>query len=185
MPVDADKLERLLEIELQTLRDERVSSRIRLLLVDPAPVMRAWDYGPAGTEYPCWTVLQHPRSGTEIAFCEEGFGPARPWGLVWTSAEEPRHQSIGQDSGWFSSFLDAFFDSFAAAELPIWRVFKQPSAAEVMASPTDWLGEPLTVEGSWEAGWRDVEELRKANPGGRYICHHSIAYGAAAPPTIM
>jgi hypothetical protein len=39
------------------------------------------------------------------------------------------------DSGWFTSLLNAYFESFASAELPIWRVFKETSS---------WPGEPVS-----------------------------------------
>jgi hypothetical protein len=68
------------------------------------------------SEYPCW--FQDAQSGGEIAYCEYGFGPRCPWGLV-SSADEERHRSMGMGSGWYTTFLDAFFESFACVELPI------------------------------------------------------------------
>jgi len=52
----------------------------------------------------CWTVLEHQPSGTGIAYCEEGFGPDFPWGLVFLSGP---HMSMGMDSAWFASLEDA------------------------------------------------------------------------------
>src|SRR3546814_4621244 len=45
-----------------------------------------------------------------IVYCESGFGPERPWGLVHLGGQ---HMSMGDDSGWFPIFLDAYFGSFA------------------------------------------------------------------------
>jgi len=86
-------------------------------------LQREWDYGVPGQTYPCWSVLNHIESNTGIAFCEFGFGPRSPWGLVMLSGAE--HMSLGMDAGWFETFLEAYFDSRAITDLPIWRVFKQ------------------------------------------------------------
>jgi len=72
--------------------------------------MREWDYGEAHQEFPCWIVLEHQPSNTCIAYCEEGFGPVSPWGLLFISRA---HLNIGMDSGWFTRFEDAFRESMA------------------------------------------------------------------------
>jgi hypothetical protein len=64
------------------------------------------------------------KSNTGIVYCESGFGPRAPWGLVWLGDVENEHMPMGMDSQWFSTLLDAYFESFAATELPVWRVFK-------------------------------------------------------------
>ena len=89
-------------------------ARVEQLLVEPYVVDRQWSYG-AG-KYPCWTVLEHTRSGTGIAYCDFGFGPERPWGLVWLQGDgvNTDRMGIGQDSAWFSSLEEAFIDSFAS-----------------------------------------------------------------------
>jgi hypothetical protein len=134
MAVDPETLKSLIERELESLSDARVLAHIRGLLIEPEVVLREWDYGKPGEKYPCWTVLEHPPSETGIAYCEYGFGPRCPWGLV--SLEESEEVgSIGMDSGWFTSLLNAYFESFASAELPIWRVFKETSS---------WPGEPVS-----------------------------------------
>jgi hypothetical protein len=82
-------------------------------------------------------------------------------------SEDQADMSMGMDSGWFSTFLEAFFDSFPAADLPIWRVFKIGSSGVRM---------PITGEDSWDAAWDRVAAHRKADPTQRYDCSHSIAY---------
>ncbi len=128
-------------------------------------MLRDWDYGVEGEQYVCWDVLEHHASGTGIAYCESGFGPRSPWGLVWL--EHSKNMSIGMDSGWFTTFLQAYFESAAAADLPIWRVFK-----------TDLSGVrfPMTSEGSWEETWKQVMEHRKEDPASCYDCNTSIVY---------
>jgi hypothetical protein len=124
--------------------------------------MRDWDYGKPGQQYPCWTVLAHKASDTAIVYCEQGFGPESPWGLVSLAGTE-----IGMDCSWFPSFAEAYFDSFAAADLPIWRVFKRIEGAT-------FPGVPLTHESTWESTWNEVENLRSLDSHAHYDCWHSI-----------
>jgi hypothetical protein len=127
------------------------------------------DYGEPDQQYPCWIVFWDPQSGAEVAYCEYGFGPNSPWGIfVLDGNATGQRISMGMDSGWFRSFLDAFFDSFAVTNLPIWRVFKVGS---------DGARTPLTAEASWDAAWEKVYSLRREDPVGRYQCDHSISHG--------
>jgi hypothetical protein len=163
--MDAESVRALVEVELTSLGDDRVASHISKLLVFPHIVLRPWDYGPAGTSYPCWSVLEHPASGTGIAYCEFGFGPGTPWGLV-ALAGEPGEMSMGMDCGWYLTFLDAYFESMAATDLPIWRVFKQTQGA--------YPGVAITEEAGWNATWDRVLRLRAADPLSQYHCSQSI-----------
>ena len=111
--VDAEKIAGIVENELRRMNDINSEMRIRGLLVRPHRVDRDWDYGKAGEKYPCWTVLQHPDSNTGVAYCEHGFGPERPWGLVFLSGP---HMNMGQDSAWFKSLEQAAKESFAGTD---------------------------------------------------------------------
>jgi hypothetical protein len=73
---------------------------------------------------------------------------------------------MGMDSAWFPKFLGAYFDSLAATELPIWRVFKQEG--------DKYPGLPVTEEGDWKSTWGVIEQLRSRDSVGRYSCGHSI-----------
>jgi hypothetical protein len=108
--LDAKDISGLIEQELQRVTDEGLAKSIRELLVTPYPVKRAWNYGPRGQQFVCWSVLEHHSSNTGIAYCSEGFGPAYPWGLVFLSGP---HMSIGMDSSWFASLEDAMRNSMA------------------------------------------------------------------------
>jgi hypothetical protein len=164
MSITPSKICSLVEDELARLDDQRALRHIRSLLVEPTAVMREWDYGAEGEAYPCWAVLDHIRSNTGIAYCESGFGPRSPWGLVKLSGSS--HMSIGMDSGWFVSFLDAYFESMAAIELPIWRVFKQGGGA--------YPSVPITEESDWDSTWKRVHEFREADKSGGYYCSQSV-----------
>ena len=161
-----------IDSELANVSDERVTPHIRRLLVKPYVVLRPWDYGEPDQHYPCWTVLDHsPKSAGGIAYCASGFGPACPWGLVGSADETSgKMGSMGMDSGWFHTFMDAFFESFAATKLPIWRVFKELS---------DGVRTPLTGEGEWWATWRQRDDIQASDPAARYHCSHSISVGAS------
>ena len=168
MSIDAQKLNGLVDAELQRLTDERVKAHIQRLRVEPIVVMRAWDYGLENERYPCWTVLRHDRFRTDIAFCEYGFGPKHPWGLVSTSADEPGG-SMGMDSAWYDTFLEAVFESSAVTDLPIWRVFKTETAGSKQPHA-------ISAEGEWDATWAKVMALREADPANRYDCSTSVQY---------
>lgn len=167
MAINADTLKNLVERELQHLSAVRVLSHIRGLLVQPNAVLYHWDYGAPGEQFPCWIVLADTKSNTAIAYCEHGFGPRTPWGLLCLTNDDGGHSSMGMDSGWFSYFLDAYFESSTATDLPIWRVFKTHASG---------AQEALTDENTWEAAWNKVYELRKTDPASRYDCWHSINY---------
>jgi hypothetical protein len=166
MPVDAAFLKGLIESELATVSDVRVIDHIRGMLVEPHVLLRSWSYG--DQRYPCWMVLDDSAdSGGEIAYCEYGFGPRCPWGLV-SSGSSVEDQQMGMDSSWYPTFLGAFFESFACVALPIWRVFKTSSDGSRIA---------ISDQGSWDATWKLVMHLRENDPTARYDCSHAISYG--------
>lgn len=159
MPADAATLRKLIDHELDKVQDARVVERVRGRLVDPYLVSRRWDYGEPGLTHPCWTVLEDPGSNSAIAYSEHGFGPRCPWGLVGLSGDA-KTLSMGMDSGWFTTFMDAFVGSFAAAGLPIWGVCK----IDVQGGRTF-----LTDEGmSDDAAFQKAQEFRASDPAGTY-----------------
>lgn len=164
MTASAVSVTALVDYELAALNDRRVAKHIRSLLIVPECQMRAWDYGPAGEAYPCWLVLAHEASNTGIAYCEHGFGPSMPWGLLFLNGTE--HMSIGMDSGWFQHFVEAYFESQVSTELAIWRVFQHQGA--------DFPGRPITSEDTWESTWAEVNRLRSGSSEFRYDCWQSI-----------
>jgi len=162
MGVTAMSLTALIEGELSALKDPRVINHIRGLLIPPEPQMRPWDYGTPGEAYLCWIVLADTSSNAGIAYCESGFGPSAPWGLI----SQAKHTSMGMDSGWFTRFLKAYFDSAPSTDLPIWRVFEG-----------DLPGTPITDEDTWDATWAAVMHLRKDKPQLQFNCGQSMYTG--------
>ncbi len=169
MTIATNRLLELVEAELVELNNARIETHVRGLLISPHAVVRGWDYGAKDEAYPCWSVLEHKVSNTGISYCEQGFGPETPWGLVFLAGTE--HMSMGMDCGWFQCFLDAYFESQAVTELPIWRVFQSP--------PGEFPGKPLTVEGSWGSTWVEVERLRALHPDNSYDCRQSVYHRKA------
>jgi hypothetical protein len=162
MSITPAKIRAFIETELSALEDPRVVSHIQSLIAEPEAVSLAWDYGEPGQTYPGWLVLKHAKTGSGIAYCEFGFGPRCPWGLVGLS-----DMAIGMDSGWFESFIEPYFEA-PAVDLPIWRVFKQEADS--------YPGIALTEESDWDSTWKEVYRRRAAEPTSRYVCFHSIAF---------
>lgn len=160
MSIDAAKLMSLIEEELRNVRDERIVHHVQSLLIEPRAEFRDWDYGAPDEKYLCWFVLEHESTG--IAYCEQGFGSRRPWGMLSRSKED-RHNSIGQDTGWFPSFMEAYLESSAVTDLLIWRVFSLDGG---------WPGQPLTEELSWTDAWERCEAVRHGNPASHFTVHH-------------
>jgi len=164
MSADADTLKDMIGRELASLPDERIVHHIRAHLVEPVAELRGWDYGEPGQQCPCWIVFRHAASSTGIAFCEQGFGPRRPWGLLWVGGEG-KPLSIGQDSGWYGNFLETYFNSFAVCEIPIWRVFTKDENGQRA---------PISDEGAWDETWAQVLALRERNPNNNYECASDV-----------
>ncbi|MDJ0611928.1 MAG: hypothetical protein QNJ67_23350 [Kiloniellales bacterium] len=168
MVLDAYLVNRLVDSDLERVSEPRVLSHIRDLRVEPKEVMRLWDYGEPGQRFPCWSVFEHKASNTGIAYCEEGFGPKHPWGLVFLDGDESQ-RSIGVDTSWFETFLDAYFDSMASCDLAIWCVVKTDASGAQRS---------LTKQGGWDETWEQVYLFREKDPGSRYDCEHDIALRA-------
>ena len=159
MSIDAQELAAMVDRELAQLSDCGVVAHIQALRDEPTVTMRRWDYGREDERYPCWTVLRHSASNTGIAYCEHGFGPRSPWGLVALEGDEGL-TSIGMDCSWYKTFLQAFFESHAAADLPIWHVVK--------TERTTGKRQALCGEGDWGSTWAKVTALRAADPAYQY-----------------
>ena len=164
MTVDPAQLISSIEEELHAIGDQRIVDYIRLSLIEPVAEHRDWDYGEKGQQYVCWIVFR--RNSCEIAFCGNGFGPKCPWGLL--SSENSRPGTMGMDSGWFTTFMEAFFESAAATELPIWQVYKVGE---------DGVMESISDEGGWNDIWTEVYARRNGDTRHQYVCDNSVAIG--------
>lgn len=110
MEIEATGVEELVRAEILRITDVSSRQAIARLLVAARVEHREWDYGAPGQTHPCWIVLEHPPSNTGIAYCEHGFGPAFPWGLLFLAGEQ---LSMGMDAAWYETLEEAFRDSMA------------------------------------------------------------------------
>jgi len=110
MPITSANVGKEIEAEIARISQPELIACIRCHLVPPRCEQREWDYGDLGVSYPCWIFAEHPPSNTAFAYCEHGFGPSDPWGLLSIRGE---HMSIGMDSGWFARLEGVFRDSMA------------------------------------------------------------------------
>jgi hypothetical protein len=108
--LDRKAVTEVVERELAAISDPAVRDLVHRLRVEPYPVERDWDYGAPSERYVCWTVLEHGSSNTGVAFCDAGFGPTHPWGLVFLSGA---HMNIGMDSAWFATLEGAVRETMA------------------------------------------------------------------------
>ncbi|MFO0876271.1 MAG: hypothetical protein U0840_02770 [Gemmataceae bacterium] len=158
-------VEALVRDDMRALSDARVAAHVFSLLADPPrPVRLGWTFGAVGETLDGFLVLDHPRSGTGIVYCEQGFGPANPWGLVFTDRGP---LSTGTSDGWYPRLLDAYFESKASADVPIWRV-------RVWRTSRD--GAWVSGELPWDEAWARVAELRASAPHAQYYSDHSVRY---------
>lgn len=97
----------ILQNSLADISDPNVVSCIREYCVAPRLEMRDWDYKD-DTQFPCWIIAVDPKSKTAIAYCEFGFGPACPWGLL---NEPSEFSGMGPDYCWYSRLEDAIRQS--------------------------------------------------------------------------
>ena len=160
MATTPQRLTSLVETELALVHDARALDPMRRHLIDPKMVIREWTNDDDGRSYPCWTVFKHPPSNTGIAWCEHGFGPVMPWGLVELSGTAA-DMAIGMDFNWHFTLAEAWYNSMASAEVPIWRVFTGRSP-----DSDDW--HPVTPEDTWQGAGVTLEDLRRQNPAAVY-----------------
>lgn len=156
----------LIRDDMKALHDARVVSHVASLLVSPPRRLQlGWVYGSAGEEYEGFLVLNHPRSSTAIVYCQYGFGPEAPWGMIFNDRGSP--PSMDMSDGWFPRFMDTYFQSQAATDLAIWRVKERKPG-----QGSTWLSCELPCD----EAWRRVIERRQAAPDCYYDCEHAIMY---------
>lgn len=161
----ASDVEAIVNNELKTLTDDRVRTHINSLLVTPPRRIKVGRPKFSGVQLlEGFLILNHPKSGLGIGYCREAFGPERAWGLEDTKGEL---FWAGISDCWFPRLLDAYFDSPAATELPIWRVREWQS---------DYMGAWLSEELSWDEAWARTTELRAIPQHFRCYHYHSIEY---------
>jgi hypothetical protein len=107
MRIPLPDVDAILRAAINDISDSNVVAELSKYLVVPRLVMRDWDYA-EDTKYPCSIVAIDSATQTAIAYCEFGFGPGTPWGIL---NEPSQHNEMGMDCCWYSSLEDAFRQS--------------------------------------------------------------------------
>jgi hypothetical protein len=110
MPITPQDVENAVENEISSISESELIACIRRHQVPVRCEQREWDCGVPGLACPCWIFAEHAASNAAFAYCEDGFGPSAPWGLLFIHG---KHMSIGMDCGWFTRLEEAFRDSMA------------------------------------------------------------------------
>ena len=103
--LDEALVAKLVEEQLSKITDPNVAESLKKFLVPPRCELRDWDYGSPGEQFPCWIVFEHEKSNSCIAYCEHGFGPAMPWGVLLLRG---KNRSMGMDCNWSETLEEAF-----------------------------------------------------------------------------
>ena len=77
-----DKIKLLVVSELEQISDPLARDGLETVLIEPRQTLLIWDYGEPGETYPGWMVAEDHETNTGIAWCDQGFGPKNPWGLM-------------------------------------------------------------------------------------------------------
>ena len=102
MSRSAGAVKALVAAELERAVDAACRERLAGVLVEPAFVSLAWEYGALGATRTCCIVARLGDGDRAIVYCEDGFGPREPWGAVSLS-----EASMGEDDQWYGSLVDA------------------------------------------------------------------------------
>lgn len=103
--MDASFVQECVSDQVAKITDLNVAESLKKFLVAPRCEMRDWDYGAPGEQFPCWIIFEHEKSNACIAYCENGFGPATPWGLLFLRG---KNRSMGLDCNWSETLEEAF-----------------------------------------------------------------------------
>jgi hypothetical protein len=102
MSRSASAMKALATAELERVPDQECRERLARVLVEPAFVALAWEYGALGATRLCCVVARLEDGERALVYCEDGFGPQEPWGAVLLS-----QASMGDDDQWHGSLYDA------------------------------------------------------------------------------
>lgn len=85
----------LVAAELSNVADPARRNALKAVLVPPQRLSLKWGYGQPGERYDCWLVGLSPNGQLRLMYCERGFGPDYPWGIVPVAEER-----MGMDCDW-------------------------------------------------------------------------------------
>jgi len=100
------KITQLVENEIAKIDQLELIEVIQNHRTTPRVESREWNYGYAS--YDCWILIENSKLNCAIAFCESGFDPESPFGVL---AAHRGDLSMGMDSEWYLSLEDAVRNS--------------------------------------------------------------------------
>ena len=93
--------------ELTGIADPRLANALKRFVVSPPRMeMRTWEWSRPAMEFPTWVAAESADYDYGLVYSDNGFGPDRPWGLVFSS-----HDSFGADYCWYPRLIEAFLES--------------------------------------------------------------------------
>jgi hypothetical protein len=111
------EVKQLVDAEVARIADPDLRGAVARMLIEPRLHDVTWDYGEGEEDeaYPCWIVADlRPSSPFVVAYCEHGFGPQEPFGIISADLS-----SMGMDSQWFTT-LEGGVRSFGWRREPSW-----------------------------------------------------------------
>jgi hypothetical protein len=101
MPTQSDILN-LIEVELTKVREISRRENLRTVLVPLQMLSLKWEYGKPDERFECWLVGMSSDGQKRLLYCDCGFGPTYPWGIVSNDSDW-----LGMDSQWHEALEDA------------------------------------------------------------------------------
>ena len=103
--------------ELEAAPDTTCRARLTSLLVEPRFQALSWEYGALDATRLCCVVAEVGDGDRALVYCEDGFGPHDPWGIVSLS-----EGSMGSDDQWYGSLYDSAIGAGLCAAPPGYEV---------------------------------------------------------------
>lgn len=110
MVIGRDEIVALTARELALIEDPARCSALAAILVEPRVEEREWLYSRDPVRYPYWVVAESVEQKILLVYCEQGFGPSFPWGVLYTG-DHPMDQTLGMDAQWNWYLEEAFWRS--------------------------------------------------------------------------
>ena len=153
-----DNIKEIVAKEILKIKDPIILNGLGQILIKPFKHLRTWDYSTTNEKFSCWSIALDSGTDTSLIYCDKGFGPKTPWGLVST-----KNLYFGMDSAWFNNLEECYLDSFAGGELPIWGVERhnEDNTKEIIVSD-------LIADKAFEI----IESLRKKQVAEKYYIVH-------------
>jgi hypothetical protein len=99
-----EEVDEILVSEISKIAQPDLITTIESRRITPRSEIRDWDYSPKDAQYECWVCVEDISSKSCVAYCQEGFGPTYPWGLLELHGD---NASLGMDAQWYRTLEDA------------------------------------------------------------------------------